>query len=66
MNRSQTSNTCLKVIKLEYSLELKIKHNDWLLANTCPQSTNHCAFFESEIALMFYNLEARYSRCEAY
>ena len=24
------------VIKLEYSLKLKIKHNDWLLADTCP------------------------------
>ena len=28
----------LEVIKLEYSLKLKIKHNDWLLADTCPQS----------------------------
>ena len=24
----------LKVIKLQYSLRLKINHNDWLLANT--------------------------------
>ena len=35
----------LEVIKLEYILRLKIKHNDWLLADTCPQSANHCALF---------------------
>ena len=39
----------LEVIKLEYILRLKIKHNDWLLADTCSQAANHCAFFfESE------------------
>ena len=35
----------LEVIKLEYSLRLKIKRNDWLLADTCPQAANHCALF---------------------
>ena len=35
----------LKVIKREFILRLKIKHNDWLLADTCPQSANHCALF---------------------
>ena len=35
----------LEVIKLEYRLKLKIKHNDWLLADTCPQAANHCALF---------------------
>ena len=25
-----------EVIKLEYSLKLKINRNDWLLADTCP------------------------------
>ena len=35
----------LKVIKLEYILRLKIKRNDWLLADTCPQAANHCALF---------------------
>ena len=35
----------LEVIKLEYILRLKIKRSDWLLANTCPQSANHCALF---------------------
>ena len=35
----------LEVIKLENSLRLKIKHNDWLLADTCPQAANHCALF---------------------
>ena len=33
----------LEVIKLEYSLRLKFKCNDWLLADTCPQAANHCA-----------------------
>ena len=37
----------LEVIKLEYSLRLKIKCNDWLLADTCPQAANHCALFLS-------------------
>ena len=35
----------LEVIKLEYNLRLKIKRNDWLLADTCPQAANHCALF---------------------
>ena len=35
----------LEVIKLEFILRLKIKHNDWLLADTCPQSANRCALF---------------------
>ena len=35
----------LEVIKLEYSSKLKIKRNDWLLADTCPQAANHCALF---------------------
>ena len=37
--------TGLEVIKLEYSLRLKIKRNDWLLADTCPQAAKHCALF---------------------
>ena len=43
----------LEVIKLEFILRLKIKCNDWLLADTCPQAANHCAFFESETVLKF-------------
>ena len=35
----------LEVIKLKYSLKLKIKRIDWLLADTCPQAANHCALF---------------------
>ena len=27
------------------NLRLKIKLNDWLLADTCPQAANHCALF---------------------
>ena len=35
----------LEVIKLEYSLKLKIKRNDWLLADSYPQAANRCALF---------------------
>ena len=35
----------LEVIKLESSLKLKIKRNDWLLADTSPQAANHYALF---------------------
>ena len=35
----------LEVIKLEFILGLKIKRNDWLLADTCPQAANQCALF---------------------
>ena len=35
----------LEVIKLEFILRHKIKHNDWVLADTCPQAANHCALF---------------------
>ena len=38
-------NTGIEVLKLEYSLKLKIKLNDWLLADTCPQAANHCDLF---------------------
>ena len=34
-----------KVKKLEFILKLKIKRNGWLIADTCPQSANHCALF---------------------
>ena len=35
----------LEVIKLEFILRLKIKHNDWLLEDTCLQAANHCTLF---------------------
>ena len=35
----------LEVIKLEFILKLKIKRNDWLLADMCPQATNQCSLF---------------------
>ena len=31
--------------KLEYSLKLKIKRNDWPLVETSPQEANRCALF---------------------
>ena len=31
--------------KTEFILKLKIKHNDWQPADTCPQAANHCALF---------------------
>ena len=34
-----------EVMKLECSLKLKIKGNDWLLSYTCPQAANHLALF---------------------
>ena len=37
----------LEVIKLEFILRLKIKLNDWLIADTCPQAANHLAFILS-------------------
>ena len=46
--KSQTSNPSipgLEVIKLEFILRLKIKRNDWLLADMCPQAADHCALF---------------------
>ena len=35
----------LEVIKLEFNVRLKIKRNDWLLEDTCPQAANHWALF---------------------
>ena len=35
----------LEVIELEYSLKLKVKRNDWLLADACPHAANYCALF---------------------
>ena len=37
----------LWVINLEFILKLIIKHNDWLLADMCPQAANDCALFLS-------------------
>ena len=45
----------LEFIKNDYSLKLKTKRIDWLLADTCPQAASHCALFWE---LKFYNLEA--------
>ena len=47
------------LVKLEFILKLKIKRNNWLLADTCPQAANHCALFEFETVLKFYNLGPR-------
>ena len=51
----------LEVIKLEYNLKLKIKCNDWLLADTCPKQPIIALYFEFENELKFYYLEARCS-----
>ena len=34
-----------KVIKLEFILKLKIKRNDGLLVDTCPEAAHYCALF---------------------
>ena len=52
-----TSSPGIEAIKLEYSLRLKIKRNNWPLADMCPQEANHCTLFESENELKFYNLK---------
>ena len=44
----------LEDIKLEFVFKLKIKLNDWLIADTCPQSANHELYFEFENELKFY------------
>ena len=50
----------LKVIKLEYILKLRIKRNDWLLADTCRVCKQQiiALYFELENELKFYNFEA--------
>ena len=45
-----------EVIKLKYSLRLKIKRNDWLLA--VRKQPIIVLYFESENELKFYKLEA--------
>ena len=39
----------LEVIKLEFIFRLKIKRNDWLLADTRPQAANYCALYRLKI-----------------
>ena len=53
----------LEVIKLEKSLKLKIKGNEWLLADSCLQTRVRkqsiiALYFEFENELNFYNLKA--------
>ena len=35
----------LEIKKLEFILKLKIKRNNWLLADTCPQAANRFVIF---------------------
>ena len=42
-----------EVIKVEFIPKLKIKRNDWLLAYTCSQASNHCALCLDETVLSF-------------
>ena len=57
---SITDKSGLEVIKLEYRLRLKIKPNDWLLADTCPvHKPPIIAFYFQSENDVFYNLEAR-------
>ena len=48
----------IKVIKLEYSFRLKLKRNDWLLADHVGKQPIIAFYLESENELKFYNLEA--------
>ena len=54
----------LEVIKLEYSLRLKIMRNGWLLVDTCSQVAIIALYFESENELKFYNLELKFYNLE--
>ena len=47
----------LGVIKLEFILKLKIKRNDWLLADSKQSIVT--LYFEFETVLEFYNREVR-------
>ena len=58
--------TGLEIIKLEFILKLKIKRNDWLLADTRPQQPINALYFEFETVLKFYNLEAWFVSSGAY
>ena len=51
----------LEVIKLEFILRLKIKHNDGCLWTRVRKQPIIVLYFEFETVLMFYNLEARAS-----
>ena len=48
----------LQVIKLEYSLGLKINSNDWWLRTCVRKQPIIVLYFESEDELKLYNLEA--------
>ena len=48
----------LELIKLEFILRLKIKCNDWLLAECVSMQPIIVLYFESENELKFYNLQA--------
>ena len=43
--QSQTQNKAQWLAACWHILRLKIKCNDWLLADTCPQAANHWALF---------------------
>ena len=43
----------VEVIKLEFIFKLKIKRNDWLLADTCPQAANHCIYLSLRLYSSF-------------
>ena len=49
----------LKVINLEFILKLKIKRNDWLLADMCPQVANHCAYVSASSQSLRFILSMR-------
>ena len=49
----------LKIIKLEYSLKLKIKRKDWLSRPCVRKQQIVALYFEFENELKFYSLEAR-------
>ena len=47
-----------EVIKLEYSLKLKINRNNWLLADMCRMQPIIVLYFECEMTQVFFYLQA--------
>ena len=55
----QSVRRVVEVIKLEYSLRLKIKRNDWLLADTCAMLGFFSTRTSSSVELDFNSFSIR-------
>ena len=55
-----------RVYKLEYSLKLKIKRNNWSLADTGRQAANHCFFLSLRMNSSLITLRPGPTKCRAW